>query len=80
MQLEVDNNEKYFIQYNKNGIFLTGEQMDILTSYGIQYQNCGSLDELINLIERYKDDINYDELDWLQSSLAEFNYYHNTHK
>ena len=36
--------------------------------------------ELINLIERNIDDDNYDDLDWLSQSLAEFNYYHNTNK
>ena len=39
-----------------------------------------SITELISLIERYKDDDNYDELDWIQSNLSEFNYYHNTNK
>ena len=31
-------------------------------------------------IEINKDDDNYDELDWVQLNLSEFNYYHNTNK
>ena len=69
-----------FIKYNKNNIILTGEQIDILNHYNIDYTKCNSIIELINLIERCKDDDNYDDLDWLSESLAEFNYYHNTNK
>lgn len=69
-----------FIKYNKNNIVLTGEQVDILNEYCIDYSKCKSVTELINLIERNIDDDNYDDLDWVSQSLAEFNYYHNTNK
>lgn len=76
----MDEFQKKFISYNKKDIYLTGEQIQILESNNIEYKKCNSINELINLIERSKDDDNYDELDWVQSDLAEFNYYHNTNK
>lgn len=75
-----DNVEKRFIKYNKNNIVLTGEQIEILDEYGIDYTKCKSINELIFLIERNIDDDNYNDLDYVSSSLAEFNYYHNTNK
>lgn len=80
MDIDISEIENRFISYNKNGIYLTGEQVDVLNSYNIDYSKCKSITELINLIERYKDDDNYDELDWVQSNLSEFNYYHNINK
>lgn len=71
---------KRFIKYQKKGIILTGEEIDILDAYGIDYTKCISVNELISLIERSKDDSNFDDLDWVEANLAEFNYYHNTHK
>lgn len=75
-----DNMEKRFIKYNKNNIVLTGEQIEILNQYNIDYTKCKSINELIFLIERNIDDDNYNDLDYVSSSLAEFNYYHNTNK
>lgn len=72
--------EKRFIKYQKKDIVLTGEEIDILDTYGIDYTKCKSISELISLIERSKDDSNFDDLDWVEANLAEFNYYHNTHK
>lgn len=72
--------EKRFIKYNKNDIYLTGEQIDILRHYNINYMGCSSISELIYLIEHSKDDDNYDDLDWIEITLSEFNYYHNTNK
>lgn len=77
----MDNNtEKRFIKYNKNNIVLTGEQIEILEEYNIDYTKCKSMSELIFLIERNIDDDNYNDLDYVSSNLAEFNYYHNTNK
>ncbi len=72
--------DKNFIKYNSNNIYLTGEQVEILELYNIDYRNCKSINELIYLIERNIDDDNYEDLDWVSSNLAEFNYYHNTNK
>jgi hypothetical protein len=80
MDFDIKEVENRFIAYSKNNIYLTGEQVEVLDNYGIDYTKCKSITELINLIERYKDDDNYDELDWVQSNLSEFNYYHNTNK
>lgn len=80
MDIDMNEIENRFIKYNKNNIILTGEQIDILNEYNIDYQTCKSINELIYLIERNIDDDNYEDLDWLSSTLAEFNYYHNTNK
>ena len=76
----MDEIEKRFIKYSKNNIYLTGEQLEILNQYNVDYKSCASISELINLIERAKDDDNYDDLDWIEITLSEFNYYHNTNK
>ena len=78
MDFDINEIEKRFIKYNKNGIYLTGEQIDILNQYNIDYKSCKSINELISLIDRLKDDDNYEDLDWVQLNLSEFNYYHNT--
>lgn len=78
--MDLEDVEKRFIQYHKYDIVLTGEQIEILNKYSIDYNKCHSMSELISLIERNKDDDNYDELDWVSSNLSEFNYYHNTNK
>lgn len=80
MDIDMAELQKRFITYNKNNICLTGEQQEILDTYNIHYEYCKSINELINLIEINKDDDNYDELDWVQLNLSEFNYYHNTNK
>lgn len=80
MDFDYEKIENNFIKYNKHNIYLTGEQVDILNTYNIDYQSCLSVNELISLIERNKDDDNYDDLDWVQTNLSEFNYYHNVNK
>lgn len=80
MDFDYEKIENNFIKYNKHNIYLTGEQVDILNTYNIDYQSCLSVNELISLIERNKDDNNYDDLDWVQTNLSEFNYYHNVNK
>lgn len=80
MDFDMDQIENKFIKYNRNNIVLTGEEIDILQMYNIDYTNCHSINELISLIEFKKDDSNFDDLDWVEANLAEFNYYHNTNK
>ncbi len=80
MDFDMESIEKRFIKYNQNNIILTGEQIDILNEYEIDYTQCKSMNELINLIERNIDDDNYEDLDYLSMQLAEVNYYHNTNK
>lgn len=80
MDIDMNKIENNFIKYRKNNIYLTGEQIDILNSYNIDYNSCLSINELIYLIERNKNDDNYDELDWVETNLSEFNYYHNVNK
>lgn len=80
MDIDMNMIENNFIKYSKNNIYLTGEQIDILNAYNIDYNSCLSINELIYLIERNKNDDNYDDLDWLETNLSEFNYYHNVNK
>ena len=70
MNFDINEIEKRFIQYNKNGIYLTGEQIEILNQYNIDYKSCKSINELISLIDRLKDDDNYEDLDWVQLNLS----------
>ena len=60
MDFNIEEVENRFTKYSKNGIYLTGEQIDTLEKYNINYSKCKSINELINLIEQYKDDNNYD--------------------
>ena len=80
MDIDIDEINNRFIKYNKNNIYLTGEQIDILNQYNVDYKSCKSINELIYLIDSKKDDDNYDDLDWVQLNLSEFNYYHNVNK
>jgi hypothetical protein len=80
MDIDMNEVEKRFIKYQKKNIVLTGEQVEILEEYNIDYKSCNSINELMMIIERNKDDNNYDDLDWVEMNLAEFNYYHNTNK
>ena len=80
MDFNLEEAENRFIKYSINGIYLTGEQIDTLDKYSIDYTKCKSINELITLIDQYKDADNYDELDWVQTNLSEFNYYYNVNK
>lgn len=75
--------DNLFITYQKNDIYLNDKQIQILKKYNIAYQNYSNLTNLLFDIEMYLTNQyanNYDDLEWVSESLAEFNYYHNTNK
>ena len=72
--------EKYMHKKIKNDIFLSDYQIEILLKYNIDPYKCGSISELIYLIDEVLDEEEADDLDIIQREIAEFNYYSNTNK
>lgn len=73
---EVDNN---MLKARKNGLLLTDNQVNTLGKYNIDISKCGSMSELLYMIDQV-DDYEDDELTFLAEQLAENNYYQNTNK
>lgn len=71
------NPEYTMAKKQKNGLFLSQEQVEILEENNIDYLKCKSLQELIYTIEQYMNDENYDVLNNLLDVLQERNYYQN---
>lgn len=68
---------------NLNGLLLTNNEIEVLNKYNIEYQSCGSLKEVLMLIEErfnYEEIDNPEELDSVSSSIAERDYYQNSNK
>ena len=63
-----------------NGIYLTKEEMNILSNYKINYENCSSVSELIYEIEDILKNIESDELEFILDELSEYKYYNETNK
>lgn len=69
-------------KYGKN-ILINDYEKNILLKYNIDVKKCGSIDEVLLLIDRVDDDLTdeeYDELDYVASILAERKYYMETNK
>ena len=60
--------------------YLTKEEMNILSNYKINYQNCSSVSELIYKIEDILENIESDELEFILDELSEYKYYNETNK
>ena len=65
-----------------NNIYISEEQKDILDKYDINVNNYSDISSLIYDIE---DVLNnsveiLDDLEWVSSTIAEYNYYNNTNK
>lgn len=71
-----DNN---FLKARANGLLLTDNQLSTLERYNIDAGKCGSMTELLYMIDQVDDDDD-DELTYLADQLAETNYYQNTRK
>lgn len=71
-----------FITYRNNDIFLSKNQINVLTRNQIDYKKYSNLSSLIfDIEEAISNDVVVDEkLDNLLENLAEFNYYKNTKK
>lgn len=67
----------------KNGLMLTNMEIDVLKRYGVEYEKCNSLKEIIYLVEdilNEDDSSDLDELEYISSTIAERDYYQNTNK
>lgn len=72
---------KYMHTINKNGIYLSEYQNEVLLRYNIDINKIGSITELIYLIDEVLDDeADADDLDAVSKEISEFNYYANTNK
>ena len=87
MKKELDQVVENTIQKNhlvkiNDKLYLKEYQRDILELNHIPYQNCGSISEILFLInDALEDSDGMDEtLDEVARDLQEFNYYHNTNK
>lgn len=69
-----------------SGLIVTEGQLTTLIKYGIDINNCQTLNEILFLINDYLnnndelEDEEYDELDNVSSEISERNYYQNTNK
>ncbi len=69
-------------KYGKN-ILINDYEKTILLKYNIDATKCSSIDEVLLLVDRVADDLSdeeYDELDYVASTLAERKYYMETNK
>ena len=74
------NSQKYMHKEVKKGIFLSEYQIEVLLKYNIDYEKCGSINELIYLIDEVLDEEEFEDLDLISREIIEFNYYSNTNK
>lgn len=74
----LNDNDKNFLKARQNGLLLTDNQVNLLQRHGINTDKCGSMSELLYMIEQ--ENVDDEELDMLAEQLAETNYYQNTRK
>ena len=74
------NNVSRDMHKNYNGIYLTDNEVNILKSNGFDINKYSNIKELMFDLEEELEESDNDELDMVLSSIAEFNYYHNTKK
>ncbi len=72
--------EKRFLKPRKHGLLLSDEEVEVLNRYGIDYENCFQMTELLYHIDRVLEEEEIAELEDLSIQLAERNYYQNTNK
>lgn len=75
--------DKNFVKARQNGLLLTDNQVSTLEKYNIDPSKCGSMSELLYMIDHATDGYTEDEcadLEYLAETLSERNYYENTRK
>ena len=72
--------EKYMHKKLDNGLFLSDYQIEVLMRNNINPYECGSISELIFLIDEIIDETDDEELDIVSRQISEYNYYANTNK
>ena len=79
----LNENDSNMMKARKNGLLLTDNQVSTLERYNIDFDKCGSMSELIYLIEETNEgtyDDEYSELDELADLLSERRYYEEVRK
>ena len=64
----------------KDNLYLTNYQREVLEEYHIPYQNVKSNKDLLFFLSEIGSDEEYDELENVARELADYSYYHETHK
>ena len=72
--------QKYMHKEIKKTIFLSEYQIDVLSRNGINVYECGSINDLMYLIDEILDETDDEELDIVYNEISEFNYYNNVNK
>lgn len=61
-----------------DNLYLTNKQIEVLDRYNIDYHT--SIEELMFNLDEILNENDYEDLEDVSNSIAEFNYYHNTNK
>ena len=64
----------------KDNLYLTNYQREVLEECHIPYQNVKSNKDLLFYLSEIGSDEEYDELENVARELADYSYYHETHK
>ena len=64
----------------KDNLYLTNYQREVLEEYHIPYQNVKSNKDLLFYLSEIGSDEEYDGLENVARELADYSYYHETHK
>lgn len=71
-------NNNFYKQYGK--LYLTDNQIEILTKYNIDYKKFNNLNELIYHLEYYLNSKELPDLEQVSMELSELDYYNYTNK
>ena len=75
--------EQNKLQKTKHDLFLTNYEIAVLKKYHIDYDNCKTAKEILQKVENIisdLDELEQEELDQVEMSIAERDYYQNTNK
>ena len=61
-----------------DNLYLTNKEIEVLERYDINYNT--SIEELMFNLDEILNENDYEDLEEVSNSIAEFNYYHNTNK
>ena len=61
-----------------DNLYLTNKEIEVLERYDIDYHT--SIEELMFNLDEILNENDYEDLEEVSNSIAEFNYYHNTNK
>ena len=72
--------EQNKLVHMKDNLYLTNYQREVLEEYHIPYQNVKSNKDLLFYLSEIGSYEEYDELENVARELADYSYYHETHK